>query len=250
MPLRDHFHPPLSDRRKWDGVHGMWPAVIVQQLVELLPPEYEAEPRVHLGSQFEVDIATFDAPSDEPFGIVPAPDRLSDQNGGTATAVWAPGKPTLATDVDLNDFDEYEVLVYDIEQGRRLVAAIEIISPANKDRPESRNQFTTKCAALLQQEVAIVLVDVVTSRRANLYADLISRVGQTDAALGEVPPATYAVACRWRPHVTTGSFQSWYHTLAVEAALPVLPVWLHDQLAIPLDLESAYEQTCRTLRIR
>ncbi len=246
MPLRDHFHPPLSDRRKWDGVHGGWPMIIVQQLVELLPPEYEAEPRVHLGSQFEVDIAAFDAPSDEPLGLVSTPS----DSGGTATAVWTPAKPTLHTEVALTDFDEYEVLVYDAEMGRRLVAAIEIISPANKDRPETRDQFTTKCAALLQQEVTVVLVDLVTNRRANLYADLLARIRQEDPALGDEPPAIYAATCRWRPKAKHGRFEAWYHPLNVGAELPVLPVWLTDELAIPLQLEATYQQTCRTLRIR
>ena len=55
----------------------------------------------------------------------------------------------------------------------RLVAAIELISPANKDRPEHRSQFTSKCAALLRQGVSLVLVDVVTARNVNLYADLL-----------------------------------------------------------------------------
>jgi hypothetical protein len=32
MPLRDHFGPPVSQRASWEGFHGLWPAVIVQQL--------------------------------------------------------------------------------------------------------------------------------------------------------------------------------------------------------------------------
>jgi hypothetical protein len=35
------------------------------------------------------------------------------------------------------------------------VAAIEIVSPANKDRPEHRRKFVAKCAALLQQGVSV-----------------------------------------------------------------------------------------------
>jgi hypothetical protein len=44
--------------------------------------------------------------------------------------------------------DEYEVRVYDTQRHRRLVAAVEIVSPANKDRPEHRRAFVTKCAAM------------------------------------------------------------------------------------------------------
>jgi hypothetical protein len=32
--------------------------------------------------------------------------------------------------------------------------------------------------------------------------------------------------------------------------LPTLPVWLTDSLAVPLELEASYEETCRILRIR
>lgn len=38
MPLRDHYHPPVSKQASWEGFHGMWPALIVQQLRKLLPP--------------------------------------------------------------------------------------------------------------------------------------------------------------------------------------------------------------------
>src|SRR3954454_14490231 len=53
--------------------------------------------------------------------------------------------------VHLESLVEYEVRIYDARRGRHLVAAIEIVSPANKDRPEHRNAFIGKCAALLQK---------------------------------------------------------------------------------------------------
>jgi hypothetical protein len=59
MPLRDHFHPPLERKRHWEGFHGQWPAVMVQYLGEQLPPRYFAEPRVHIGSRVEIDVASF-----------------------------------------------------------------------------------------------------------------------------------------------------------------------------------------------
>ena len=157
-----------------------------------LPPQYTAGPRVHLGSEVEIDVATFES---EPEAGSFAP---SAEGAAVATA-WAPAKPTLAVETELSDFDEYEVRVYDTRRGRRLVAAIELVSPANKDRPEHRSQFTSKCAALLRQGVSLVLVDVVTVRDNNLYADLLELIGQWDSSLGDRPPATYAVACRWRP---------------------------------------------------
>lgn len=45
MPLREHFHAPLADRRSWDAVHGGWPMMIVTGLGPKLPQRYVADPR-------------------------------------------------------------------------------------------------------------------------------------------------------------------------------------------------------------
>ena len=139
MPLRDHFRPPLDLITSWEGFHGRWPAVIVQQLRKQLPPGYVAEPRVHSGSQVEIDVAAFDQDDAPPLS------RMTEGNGGVPTAVWAPARPSVAVETTLPDYDEYEVRIFDARRGRHLVAAIEIVSPANKDRPEHRNVFVAKC---------------------------------------------------------------------------------------------------------
>jgi hypothetical protein len=193
----------------------------------------------------EIDVTTFDAPSPPAAGT----SYSQPDDGGLATAVSAPAEPTLAVETELSDFDEYEVRVYDVRRGRRLVAAIELISPSNKGRPEHRSQFTSKCAMLLRQGVSLVLVDVVTARAVNLYADLLALIDLSDGALGTPPPATCAVACRWRPRGRRRWLETWYRELKAGLPLPCLPLWLTEDLAIPLDLEASYEQTCRDLRI-
>lgn len=243
MPLRNHFGPPLSLRSSWEEVHGGWPMVIVQLLGKLLPPQFVAGPRVHVGSRAEVDVASFEN-HDSNFS------ESAEQTGGSiATAVWSAAEPTLAIETELGDFDEYEVRVYDASRDRRLVAAIELISPANKDRPESRQQFVSKCAALLRQHVSVVLVDVVPTRDFNFYAELLELIGQRDPALGTAPPAMYAVACRWRPRGVRNFFEAWNHPLKLGQRLPTLPLWLSETLAVPLDLDASYEKTCLDLRI-
>lgn len=241
MPLRDHFRPPLSTQSSWEEVHGQWPALIVQQLGKLLPPQYVAAPRVHLGAQAEIDIATFDR-------SIRGPSHDSDA-GSLATAVWAPAKPTSEFETELADFDEYEVRIYDTQRGRHLVAAIEIISPSNKDRPESRRQFVARCAELLRQHVSVVLVDLVTVRDFDLYAEMLEWIGEKPESTNGHHQSTYAVSCSWRPRGLKRWLESWNHPLIVGSPLPVLPLWLSDELAIPLDLEASYEQTCRDLRI-
>ncbi len=244
MPLRDHFRPPISSQTSWEGFHGGWPMTMVQQLSRVLPPEFTAEPRVHLGSYFEIDVSAYE--HDE----AGAGGASARSLGGVATATWAPPEPTLAVDADLTEQYEYEVLVYDQSRGRRLVAAVEIVSPANKDRPENRLAFVAKCAALLQKRVCVSVVDLVTNRQFNLYTDLLELLRQADPAFAPTSPATYAATCRGRKVGRLPRFEIWAYPLVVGRTLPTLPIWLSEELAVSLDLEASYEETCKALRIR
>lgn len=243
MPLRDHFHSPVNDRHSWDGFHGAWPTVVLMALSQRLPPSYIGMPTVHLGS-LEIDFGAFD--TDE-FTGWKGDDSAGD--GGVATAVWAPPSPSLSVVTESPDLAEYEVRIYDTDRDRRLVAAIEFVSPGNKDRPDHRSAFVAKCASLLQSRVAVSIVDVVTTRESNLYHDLLESLGQSDPSLGSQPPALYATSCRWIKRGRTWYLETWAHTLRVGQPLPTLPLWLDDDLAIPLELEPSYEETCRILRI-
>jgi hypothetical protein len=217
--------------------------VIVQHLRRVLPAGYVAEPRVHSGSQVEIDVAAFE--KDEPPSL-PAP---GPGNGGVATALWAPAQPTVVVETALPDYDEYEVRIYDAKRGRRLVAAIEIVSPANKDRPEHRNVFVAKCVALLRSGVAVSVVDLVTVRQFNLYAELLAFIGHNDPTMGAEPPDLYAASCRWVRKGKRTLLELWSQALVLGQPLPTLPLWLTEDLVVPLDLEPSYEQACRDLWI-
>ena len=244
MPLRDHFRPPVEKRHSWDELHGGWPMVIVQKLFPQLPEGFVAAPGVHLGAAFEIDVSAYE--QDEPVAA-----SMADVGGvALAPAPHAPPQPTLTMETELPDQDEYEVRIYDERHGRRLVAAIELISPANKDRPESRRVFVGKVAALLQRNVCVSLVDVVTIRDFNLYADVLEFIGGKDPALESKPPCLYAVTMRGRKRPRQQSLlESWFYPMHVGQPLPTLPIWLDVDLSIDLELESSYEETCRFLRI-
>jgi Protein of unknown function (DUF4058) len=244
MPLRDHFHSPLDDIRHWEGFHATWPVMIVSLLRRKLPRRYYAEPRVHPGSSAEIDVATFESEGES----LLAAD--GNGNGGAgATAVWAPPRPTLAVVTDLPAQDVYEVRVYDEKRHSRLVAAVEIVSPANKDRPEHRRAFVSKCAGLLRERVSVVIIDLVTTRTQNLYAELLDLIGQSDPGLSPEPPPLYTVACRMTRRENEWLLESWAQTLGLGGVLPTVPLWLADNLAVPLELEASYEESCSILNI-
>jgi hypothetical protein len=178
VALRDHFRPPLDAMRHWESFLAGWPVMIVAGLCRRLPRRYFAEPRIYSGRCAEIDVAMFE------------------DEKGVAAAVWVPPRPTLAVAADLPAQDVYEVQVYDERRHARLVAAVEIVSPANKDRLEHRRLFAAKCAALLRERVAVVIVDVVTTRTPNLYGDLLDLIGKSDPLLSPEPPPLYTAACR------------------------------------------------------
>ncbi len=245
MPLRDHFHPPVDDLTSWEPFHAQWPAMIVQAVRRILPRRYVVGPRIHAGAFVEVAVGTFEKEE---------PDSLSGEAGsgngsGVATAVWVPARPTFTIATDLPAQDEYEVRVYDHRRGRRLVAAVEIVSPANKDRPEHRRAFVAKCAALLQQQVSVAIIDLVTTRNFNLYGELLELIGTADPSLAQEPPPLYAVACRGTRKEDTWLLEAWAQALTLGQPLPTLPLWLADNLALPLPLNETYEETCRILSI-
>jgi hypothetical protein len=244
MPLRDHFHPPLDDLRHWEGLHGGWPMMIVSSLRRKLPRRYFAEPRVHSGASAEIGVATFENEGEE--GLTAGDGNGN--GGGVATAVWAPSRPTLALATDLPAQDVYEVRVYDEKRQCRLVAAVEIVSPANLDRPEHRRAFVAKCAGLLRERVSVVIVDMVTTRTQNLYVELLDLIGQSDPQMNPEPPL-YAVACRLTKHENDWLLETWAQSLELGRPLPTLPLWLADNLAVPLELEESYEQSCSILNI-
>src|SRR4029077_11477216 len=119
-------------------------------------------------------------------------------NGGLAVATYAPPQPTLTVEPRLPLQDVYEVRIYDSRRHRHLVAAIEIVSPSNKDRPETRTTFVSKVTSLLEQGICVSIVDVVTTHDFNLYAELLSFIDSADPALGEEPAAIYATTARMR----------------------------------------------------
>ncbi|MBX9626463.1 MAG: DUF4058 family protein [Gemmataceae bacterium] len=248
MPLRDHFRSPVNDTHSWDELHGQWPGEMVRHLTTILPPGYRAGPRVHLGSSFEVDIGTFESDAADP-------DRAADAGGGgTATATAAATAalaPTLTVEADLSDPDEYEVRIYDAERGRTLVAVVEIVSPSNKDRPDTRAQFVGKVIGLLQQGVCVSLVDLVSVRSANLYAELLDLLGRADPQLAPTPPPLYAITLRGRKPARRRRHRldAWFYPMVVGEPLPTLPIWLTPDLCVMLPLETSYGETCRVLGI-
>jgi hypothetical protein len=240
MPLLDHFHPPLAPRRHWESSHVNWVGAIADDLNEsLLPEGYFAEEHAQLGPMVEIDVATFT-------DVEPA----AQQSGGTAILpprVWAP--PARAMVVPAAFPDAFEVLVFEAEGGTRLVGAIELVSPGNKDRDAHRRAFAVKCASYLCRGISLIVIDIVTSRRANLHDEILRVMGQGDAFA--LPAETVLYGNAYRPIVREGrqEIEVWPHRLEVGRTLPVLPLALNAEIVLPIDLEATYTAACQRRRL-
>jgi hypothetical protein len=130
-----------------------------------------------------------------------------------------------------------------------LVAAIELISPGNKDRPETRRAFAAKCASYLQQGVGLVIVDVVTERLANLHDELVGLLEQPDRFAFAQDTPLYAVGYRPSRRDTGDQIEVWPTPLALGGPLPTLPLALRRIATVPVDLEKTYATTCEDCRL-
>jgi hypothetical protein len=249
MPLRDHFRKPLADDTPWSVFHGNWATKIVDRLNgERLSEQFKAQSGRHFGAQVEADISTLER---NERGSLFA--RANGHNGGVATTpeVFSPPAATLSATVGFDDPDLFEVKVYRGSGGWDLVAAIELVSEANKDREDHRRAFAVKCASYLQKGVSVVTVDAVTTYSANLHDEICDLIDADP--LRWSPPDRLAVvvyrATRLADEEGGTKLDAWPYPLTIRQPLPTVPLWLTYDLAVPLELEATYEAACKSLRI-
>ncbi len=205
----------------------------------ILPPGYYAVPLIDRDGPVEIDVAAL-REHEAPEPVV----------GAAIPQTWAPPAPGLAVAIELPAADAVEVQVFADDGDPRLTAAIELVSPRNKDRPQARRAFAMKCAGYLQQGSSVVVVDTVTTRRADLNATILSVLGVEDAdtaiPFGLSAVSYKAVGC----DEETQQLLLWPATLALSLPLPTLPLWIASDFSVPLDLDASYQATCTDLRIR
>ncbi len=240
MPLLDHFHPPLSTQRHWESFHTTWASSIADALnQQWLPEGYFAEEQLQPSARVEIDVATFEnaeAAATSPGGVAVA-----------ARKTWTPAAPAWTMPGLIPE--GLEILVFTSEGGPTLVGAIELTSPANKDRPATRRAFAAKCASYLHQGIGLLIVDVVTSRGSNLHNELVQLLDQPLAFQQAQGIGLYAVAYRPLRRGEQDWVEVWPAELRLGKALPELPLWLGPDLVVPVNLEATYTNACQRRRL-
>jgi hypothetical protein len=142
---------------------------------------------------------------------------------------------------------EVQVHVYDLDD-RRLLAVIELVCPSHKHDETERRGFAGKCAANLNQGLGLIVVDIVTSRNANLHRELFDLLDQPTAS-SLVQTDLYATAYRSRHRGGLGHLDIWAEALAVGQVLPVLPLALRGEPVVPVNLEATYMEARQASRL-
>jgi len=221
MPLLDHFRPPW-DVRSWESFAMTWAVGIANDLNQhWLSDDALAEVRCHPTSR--VGFKGLISPL-APNSSIPVLPNFP-----------GPPKVTLTTAFP----DAFEVTVYQTEGGMKLVGVVSLVTPSMKASERQKRAFAAKCAGYLAQGIGLVVVDVVTTRQANLHAAILELLGQTTTGL---PTGTELYAAAYRPIVRDAAelIEVWPEPLAVDRVLPTLPLTLSAELCVPIDLEATY----------
>jgi len=238
MPLHDHFHPPLFPRRHWEGFHARWASAITDAVNEQLPGGYYAEAQTHVGQRIEVDVATWrDSDGNSHGGVATRPKRLRKLKKADLRLPVTTFPP------------EFGIHVYDEAGGITLVAAIELVSPGNKDRIETRRAFTAKCANNIMRAVGLIVIDTVTSEHSRPFEELMAFQfpGRPCPDLGPLTAVSYRPD---RDKEGNDFLEIRHHALVVGEPLPdEIPLSIGGQGHVVLNLEATYEEARERSRL-
>lgn len=230
MPLHD-----WTDERGWDSVHPVWLTYLLEFVQERLPPGY----RAFLGG---VPSLTVDAGHGKP--------DVSVRHWGTEPAAEAATSGTSLLEPDLEAsvpfrLDPQRALHIDFHG--QLIAALELVSPRNKDRADAKETYTNRYLGYLRLGVHLMLVDVLPRPTGFSFSDAIT------SSLGlELPPLPppFAAAYRVGEVVPVGDDMGslvglWRRPLRVGQPLPTLPLPLSLHKFVPIDLEETYRRAAK-----
>jgi hypothetical protein len=229
MPLHD-----WTDDAGWDGFHLLWIAHLFHDIKPRLPEEF----RAYLGSVPVLGIAAIPGRPDvavRHWLSEPPPEAAGVREGSQDGGLEAPDVETATLALDP------QKALYVTYRGR-LVAAVELVSPRNKDRPTSRAHYLARYLGYLKEGAHLLLVDVHRRPLDFTFADALAQ------ELGVAQPATpppLAVAYRvGEPAAEGGRFLGiWRRPLQVGTPLPTVSLPLTVHAAIPVHLEETYMRT-------
>jgi Protein of unknown function (DUF4058) len=224
MPLHD-----WSRVSGWENVHILWMTELFHSIRPRLPEGF----RAYLGTS---PVLAINAQGGKPDLAIQSWPR---EGSITATdpSLTQGEAPDIEVEVEVATIDPGVSLL--IERHGALVAAVELISPRNKDRPSARDVYRNRYLGYLLNGANLVLIDVHPRPSGFSFADRIAAELSLDR-----PPCSAPMAASYRvgeAALTGGRFVAiWTRVMTVGEPLPSIPLPLTVDLAVTLDLEQTY----------
>lgn len=241
MPIHDWTR---VDAGIFHDFHTVWIAHLRTTLNEgLLPAGYYALAEQHAGRPIADVLTLHVSPTgEEPWTLPlpPAPD-----SGGVAVAE-APPRTRRRQVIEPAALSRRRSLAIRHVSGHRLVALVEIVSPANKDRARHVDEFADKALAALCMGVHLLLVDLFPPGAYDpegMHGVLLQRLREATERydLSRDEPLTLAGYCAG-PQV-----EVYLEHAAVGAVLPEMPLFLRPDRYVNVPLEPTYQAAYRGL---
>jgi hypothetical protein len=223
MPLHD-----WANEDWWENFHDFWIFRLAEHIHPLLPEGY----RVYIGSYSRVGLALAARPD---LGVA-APVRMAPTNGTGK----APASIELAPDeeVTVGTIEPQKALY--VQYRGMMVAAVEIVSPRNKDRASGRAEAVARYAGYLHGQIHLMLLDLLPRPEGFSFSDAIAAELKIPNQPHLAPPC--AVVYRVGEPAAVGGSQLavWRRPLTVGQPLPTLPLPLSLDRYVRVDLEATY----------
>ncbi|MFO7908252.1 MAG: DUF4058 family protein [Planctomycetota bacterium] len=194
----------------------------------VLPPSYYALPEQH-GGRLIADVLTLQTPAS-------LPDTTRDK-GGVAVAE-APPRVSRKLSPPPTARIKRRTLAIRHVSGHQIIALIEIVSPANKDRFTHVNEFADKAEGALWRGVHVLLVDLLPPGPhdpAGIHGAIWERFDDEAYELPDRENLTLA------SYVAGPSPEAYVEHLSAGSPLAEMPLFLNADRYINVPLESTYQ---------
>lgn len=216
------------------GFHLAWLAEISKALNNgLLPEGFYALPEQHAGRSIPDVLTLHTSPGNlEPLPLLPT-------TGGTAVAE-APPRVRRRESLEAGPRARRRSLAIRHVSGHRLVALLEIVSPANKDRRQSVDDFAAKAVDALDAGIHLVVVDLFPPSPYDPQG-IPGAIRQQLADFDDSYPLPVGEPLTLASYVAGPSLDIYLEQLAVGDVLPEMPLFLNFKRYVNLPLESTYK---------
>ena len=231
MPVHDWGRVPPGT---FHDFHNAWITHFKEALNRgLLPEGYYAQSEQQMGIGI-ADILTLHRDS-LPSGPMP---------GGGVAVAEAP--PRVGRKIVPSEASSYRAMRRTLAirhvSGHRLVALVEILSPANKDRASSIDKFVKKAYAVLEHGCNLLVIDLFPPGPHDpqgIHGAIWEYFDDSDVSIPADKPLTLV------GYVAAAVPEAYVEHIAVNDPLPEMPLFLDQEHYIDTPLEATYQEAYR-----